>query len=74
MKQQLAEEDAYKARNAVYEQQDKNQSVTFTSSQYLYAGTYGGNQSERLKKWWTTIFPHLKKRMILSKILQIIKF
>ena len=47
---QLNEETAYNARNAVYDQQDANQSVTFTSSQYFYAGTYGGNQSERLKK------------------------
>lgn len=50
LKQKLAEEDASEAREAVYEQQDTNQSVTFTSSQYFYAGTYGGNQSERLKK------------------------
>lgn len=50
LKQKLAEEDANKAREAVYDQQDTNQSVTFTSSQYFYAGTYGGNQSERLKK------------------------
>ena len=47
---QLNEETAHNARNAVYDQQDANQSVTFTSSQYFYAGTYGGNQSERLKK------------------------
>lgn len=47
---QLAEEDANKAREAVYKQQDANQSVTFTSSQYFYAETYGGNQSERVKK------------------------
>lgn len=47
---QLAEEDANKAREAVYKQQDVNQSVTFTSSQYFYAETYGGNQSERVKK------------------------
>ena len=47
---QLNEEPAHNARNAVYEQQDKNQNVTFTSSQYFYAETYGGNQSERLKK------------------------
>ena len=50
LKQKLAEEDASEAREAVYDQQDTNQSVTFTSSQYFYAGTYGGNQSERLKK------------------------
>lgn len=50
LKQKLAEEDANEAREAVYDQQDTNQSVTFTSSQYFYAGTYGGNQSERLKK------------------------
>ena len=47
---QLAEEDSNKAREAVYKQQDANQSVTFTSSQYFYAETYGGNQSERVKK------------------------
>ncbi len=47
---QLNEETAHNARNAVYEQKDKNQNVTFTSSQYFYAETYGGNQSERLKK------------------------
>lgn len=47
---QLAEETAHDARNAVYKQQDTNQSVTFTSSQYFYAGTYDGNQSERVKK------------------------
>lgn len=47
---QLNEETAHNARNAVYEQQDKNQNVTFTSSQYFYAETYGGNQSERVKK------------------------
>lgn len=50
LKKKLAEEDANEAREAVYDQQDTNQSVTFTSSQYFYAGTYGGNQSERLKK------------------------
>lgn len=47
---QLAEETDHDARNAVYEQQDTNQRVTFTSSQYFYAGTYDGNQSERVKK------------------------
>lgn len=47
---QLNEETAHDARNAVYEQQDTNQNVTFVSSRYSYAGTYGGNQSERVKK------------------------
>jgi len=47
---QLAEETAHDARNAVYEQQDTNQSVTLVSSEYRYAGTYDGNQSERVKK------------------------
>lgn len=47
---QLAEEDANKTREAVYKQQDTNQNVTFVSSRYSYAETYGGNQSERVKK------------------------
>lgn len=47
---QLAEEDANKTREAVYKQQDTNQNVTFVSSRYFYAETYGGNQSERVKK------------------------
>lgn len=47
---QLNEETAHDAREAVYDQQDTNQNVTFTSSQYFYAETYGGNQSERVKK------------------------
>lgn len=47
---QSAEETARDTREAVYDQQDTNQNVTFVSSRYSYAGTYGGNQSERVKK------------------------
>lgn len=47
---QTAEEDANETREAVYKQQDTNQNVTFVSSRYFYAETYGGNQSERVKK------------------------
>lgn len=50
LKKQSAEETARDAREAVYNQQDTNQNVTFVSSRYSYAGTYGGNQSERVKK------------------------
>jgi DNA repair exonuclease SbcCD ATPase subunit len=50
LKKQSAEETARDAREAVYDQQDTNQNVTFVSSRYSYAGTYGGNQSERVKK------------------------
>lgn len=46
----MAEDTANDTREAVYKQQDTNQNVTFVSSRYSYAETYGGNQSERVKK------------------------
>lgn len=47
---QLAEETAHDAREAVYDQQDKNQGVYLYSPGYHHAETYDGNQSDRAKE------------------------
>lgn len=50
LKQKLAEEDANKTREAVYNQQDTNQGVYLYSPGYHHAETYDGNQSDRAKE------------------------
>lgn len=50
LKQKLAEEDANKAREAVYDQQNTNQGVYLYSPGYHHAETYDGNQSDRAKE------------------------
>lgn len=47
---QSAEENARSTREAVYEQQDKNQGVYLYSPGYHHAETYDGNQSDRAKE------------------------
>lgn len=47
---QTAEENARSTREAVYEQQDKNQGVYLYSPGYHHAETYDGNQSDRAKE------------------------
>jgi DNA repair exonuclease SbcCD ATPase subunit len=47
---QTAEENARSTREAVYEQQDKNQGVYLYSPGYHHAETYDGNQSDRVKE------------------------